>query len=281
MMLLDRALYQRILEHSCAAVDAAAAETAPFPHAKFAGIFPADVYQRLLDCYPQARCFERANPKHHSNSYGGSTRRKMCLNETWLADLSAADHALWATVRAAISAPAFRNAVFAKVASGLRRRFGVAADQIEEIPAYPRGQLYSEIEGYRIAPHPDTREKIVTMQFAFAADDSLEHVGTEFYTRSLNPLSLLREPRGFDIATTMPFLPNCAYAFSVLNTVGLKSWHGRSTIPPTNGVRNSLLHIWYTEPDESDAELAEYQQFLDDDEPRILKFPQYRLARAA
>ena len=279
-MLLDRGLFQRILDHSCAVIDAAAAETSPFPHAIFAGVFPADVYQQLLDCYPPARCFEKANPKHHSNAYGGSTRQKMCLNETWLADLPAEEHTLWATVRAAISAPEFRNAVFAKVAGGLRRRFGVSA---EELPAYPRGQLYSEVEGYRIAPHPDTREKIVTMQFAFPADDSLRQVGTEFYTRSLNPLSLLREPRGFDVATTMPFLPNCAYAFAVLNATGLKSWHGRSTIPPTSGVRNSLLHIWYAEPDESDAELAEYQAFLNEaeEEPRILKFPQHRLARAA
>ena len=261
-MLLDRSLYERTMKHVLTVIENTSAEESPFPHVVLKGIFPGDVYQRLLDSYPPEDFFTRANPKHHTNEYGAATRQRMSLTEGSLSGLSDKDHALWATVRAAISSKETRNGIFSKLSSGLCRRFGVQPKQIPAIPAFPRGQLYSETEGYRIAPHPDTREKIVTMQFAFPHDDSLQHVGTEFYQRSLNPLHLLREPRGFAIVKSMPFLPNYAYAFSVLNEIRLKSWHGRSTIPPTNKVRNTLLHIWYAEADESDQELVAYQRFL-------------------
>ncbi|WP_397571038.1 hypothetical protein [Schlesneria sp. T3-172] len=262
-MLLNRSLYCRLIDHGLNVVSKTEPQDYPFPHVLFDGIFPDDIYRRLLKSYPSAEHFVKANQKHHSNEYGGSTRQRMSLCESALNSLNEQDHMLWSTVRAAISSTEFRDAVFQKLSTGLCRRFKVRAAELPTIPAYPRGQLYSETEGYRITPHPDTREKIVTMQFAFPSDDSLASVGTEFYTRSLNPAHYLREPRGFTISKTMPFLPNHAYAFSVLNDLGLKSWHGRSTIPPMDRVRNTLLHIWYAEPDESDKDLVAYRKFLE------------------
>ena len=261
-MLLDRALYERLVTHFRNAVQNSSAEESPFPHVLIKGVFPDEVYRKLIQAYPSVTCFTKANPKHHSNEYGGSTRQRMTLCEESLSQLPDPQHRLWATVRAAISSTHFRNEIFSKLSGGLCRRYRIAPEQLNSIPAFPRGQLYSEIEGFRIAPHPDTRDKIVTMQFAFPEDESLMEVGTEFYSRSLNPLNLLREPRGFVVSRVMPFLPNHAYAFSVLNDVGLKSWHGRSTIPPMNQIRNSLLHIWYADPDETHQELASYQKFI-------------------
>lgn len=261
-MFLDRRLYQYVLEHSLDAVAKTPAETEPFPHISIADVFPQDVYQQLTQAFPAEDQLLAANPKHHTNEYGGSTRRRMVLSEASLNFLSPTDHKLWATVRAAICSTAFRDAIFAKVSSGLCRRFRTTGDRLSQIAAYPRGILFSESDGYRIAPHPDTTEKIVTMQFAFPDDESLAEIGTEFYQRSVNPMHLMREPRGFVVAKTMPFLPNRAYAFSVLNTVGLKSWHGRCTIRPVDGLRKSLLHIWYTEPDQTHGDLEAYQQFL-------------------
>lgn len=261
-MLLDRALYERTVEHCCRVINQTPSSDDPFPHILIKGVFPEDLFQELLSCYPPAEAFTKANPKHHSNEYGGSTRQRMTLCEEMLSTLSDPHHRIWATVRAAISCRRVRDAIFAKLSTGLCRRFKTSKENLGAIPAFPRGQLYSEVEGYRIAPHPDTREKIVTMQFAFPSDHSLVDMGTEFYTRSLNPLDYVREPRGFKIAKSMPFLPNHAYAFSVLNDFGLKSWHGRSTLPPNNLVRNTLLHIWYAEPDETDRELDTYQQYL-------------------
>jgi len=98
------------------------------------------------------------------------------------------------------------------------------------------------------------------MQFAFPADERMKEVGTEFYSRSVNPRAWLREPRGFTIDKTMPFLPNHAYAFSVLNTLTLKSWDGRCKIASIDGVRNSLLQIWYAKADDAHHDLEDYER---------------------
>src|SRR5262249_17242079 len=116
--------------------------------------------------------------------------------------------------------------------------------------------------GYAIKPHPDTRRKVVTMQIALPRDDSQRELGTEFYRRSLNPLTLTRAPHGFVIARTMDFLPNTAYAFSVLNTFRLKSWHGRSMIPVSLGERNSILNIWYENAEDANTDLIDENRWL-------------------
>jgi hypothetical protein len=263
-MFVDRPLLVRVVRQVVATVESTPVRTVPFPHAFFEGIFPEDVYRSALAAWPDKEAFSGASRRHHTDEYGGSTRSRLNLVEKSLAGLPAGSRRLWTTLRAAIGSPDVKRAVFDKLACGLARRFGTPPADAAATPAFPRDTLYSEKQGYRIAPHPDTREKIVTMQFAFPPDGRMKHIGTEFYSRSGNPLHWLREPRGFLVRETMPFLPNCAYAFSVLNTIGLKSWHGRSKIDAIDGVRNSLLHIWYAQPDETHAELEGY---LADAEP--------------
>ncbi len=257
-MFVDRPLFDRVVRHVVAAVGQTATRSEPFPFLIVEEIFPEDVYRTALAAWPGTEAFAGASRRHHTDEYGGSTRQRMNLVEKSLAELPVPARRTWTTLRAAIGSPDVKRAVFEKLAGGLARRFGTPPAKAVEVDAYPRDVLYTEKQGYRIAPHPDTREKIVTMQFAFPPDDRMKHVGTEFYSRSANPLHWLREPRGFVVRESMPFLPNCAYAFSVLNTIGLKSWHGRSKIESIDGVRNSLLHIWYATPDESHAELEGY-----------------------
>jgi len=101
------------------------------------------------------------------------------------------------------------------------------------------------------------------MQIALPRDDSQRDLGTEFYRRSRNPLSLARPPRGFVVARLMAFLPNTAYAFAVLNTLRLKSWHGRSSIPASQGERNSLLNIWYEKAEDANTDLIAENRLLE------------------
>jgi hypothetical protein len=100
------------------------------------------------------------------------------------------------------------------------------------------------------------------MQISLAPDATQADLGTEFYQRSLNPAHWLREPRGFEIAKRPPFLPNAAYAFSVLNTLRIKSWHGRSSLASGCGVRNSILNIWYEKPEHANRDLIAEQALL-------------------
>src|SRR5262249_6971864 len=143
------------------------------------------------------------------------------------------------------------------LAPGLSYRYAIDPRQAAELPGFALPELFHETSGYTIKPHPDTRRKVVTMQIALPKDASQRDLGTEFYQRSRNPLSLTRPPRGFTIAKRMEFLPNSAYAFSVLNTFRLKSWHGRSTIPDRAGERNSILNIWYEKASDANGDLIE------------------------
>jgi hypothetical protein len=122
--------------------------------------------------------------------------------------------------------------------------------------AYPLPELFRETAGYVIKPHPDTRRKVVTMQIALPPDASQRDLGTEFYRRSWNPLALLREPRSFETVKRAPFLPNVAYAFVVINSLWLKSWHGRTTLRAGIGVRNTILNIWYADAKDANPDLV-------------------------
>ena len=99
------------------------------------------------------------------------------------------------------------------------------------------------------------------MQIALPTDRSQKDLGTEFYRRAIRPSSWLREPRGFDIAKRMPFLPNAAFAFVVLNGIGLKSWHGRTMIEGQETgegtARRSILNIWYDNVENACTDIAD------------------------
>lgn len=245
----------RALAHMVGTIESAPAEHDPFPHVIAHGIFPGDLYQEMLALLPEDSQYEAFAYEKHSND-GASNRGRFQLTDAWLDRLSGRQRSLWQGVRDALGAPEFKNAVFQKLCVGLAFRFNLPEDKASRVPAYPLPELFRETSGYSIKPHPDTRKKIVTMQIALPADRTQQHLGTQFYRRSLNPLHLLREPRGFEVAKQPPFLPNVAYAFSVINALSLKSWHGRTTLAGEVGVRNTILNIWYADPAQGNPDIV-------------------------
>jgi hypothetical protein len=191
------------------------------------------------------RCSRPCLSRNKWNRWAGSTRT---VTPQGLEKLPSEHREIWEGVRQALSAPQFKLAVFGKLKGGLSFRYGVPESEVKKIEGHPMTTLIRETEGYSIAPHPDTRKKIVTMQFALPHDEAQKDLGTTFYQRSLAPADWLKTPRGFRTAKQMPFIPNCCYAFAVLNTLTLKSWHGREEIQGDQGIRSSLLHIYYTKP---------------------------------
>lgn len=251
----DRTLRNRIIDHMTAIVAAAPFESDPFPHVLIRGFFPKDVYERMLASLPPRTCYEDFSYEKHQTD-GQSNRHRFQMNNEQLDQLDGPLRTFWYTIRAALGSPALKSAVFDKVSPGLAHRYGIRAEAARSLPGFALPELFHEAKGYSIKPHPDTRKKVVTMQIALPRDESQRDLGTEFYRRSFNPLALLRDPRGFDIAKHMPFLPNTAYAFAVLNTLTLKSWHGKSTIPAELGERNSILNIWYEKAENANTDLV-------------------------
>jgi hypothetical protein len=246
----------RLSSHMVNAVRSAQAEVNPFPHSIIPNFFPQNVDDDLLALLPKNEQYEAfAYGKHHSVD-GSSNRLRFRMQNEWLDRLSPGQRSFWYDVRHALGSQALKRAVYEKVKAGLAFRFGVAESEVNTISGYALPELFRELSSYHIKPHPDTRRKVVTMQISLPSDSSQRHLGTEFYKRSLNPLHLMREPRGFEIVKCTPFLPNSAYCFSVLNNVSWKSWHGRSTLPANSGVRNSILNIWYLNADDANLDLA-------------------------
>lgn len=244
---LQAHVQNEVLVHLLTRLSSVAAEDRPFPHFFVENIFPQHIYEALLESLPAMERMESMGRKHQ-NGDGTYNRFQMPVTTQGLEQLPSEHRQLWQGVRQALAAPQFKLAVFGKLKQRLSFRYGVPESEVKKIEGHPQTSLIRETEGYSIAPHPDTRKKIVTMQFALPADDSQKDLGTTFYQRSLAPADWLKTPRGFRTAKQMPFLPNCCYGFAVLNTLTLKSWHGREEIQGDQGIRSSLLHIYYTQP---------------------------------
>jgi hypothetical protein len=241
----DPALRQAILQHMLAAIAATPVLDDPFPHIIVRGFFPESVYQRLLEYLPDTTQYTQHSYKRHLAKNGETNRLRFGLENASLATLSREQQVFWHTVRCALGSVPLKEGIFNHLQKGLAYRYGCDPAEAKSLPGFAQPELIRETAGYTIAPHPDTRKKVVTMQIALPRDDSQIHLGTEYYRRSFNPMAWLREPRGFEIVKTTPFLPNTAAAFVVLNTFGLKSWHGRTALNSTSGIRNSILSIWY------------------------------------
>jgi hypothetical protein len=259
MTQIDLALRRRCIDHMIRAIAETPTMTDPFPHFVVRCFFPNAVYSDLLELLPDSSHYEVTGYDRHQNAYGEGNRKCFNMRNDRLDRLDRRGHTFWRTIRSALGSPELKRASYAKLSTGLALRYSLSDSpgEIADIPGFAMPELFRESGGYNIKPHPDTRQKVVTMQIALPRDASQRELGTEFYRRSINPLSLIRPPRGFSIVKTMEFLPNTAYAFSVLNTLRLKSWHGRTVIADSSGERNSILNIWYEKPKYGAAEVHE------------------------
>jgi len=263
MIDIDLSLRKRCLDHLAKVLAKTPLVIEPFPHFVVPGFFPDDVYDTLLELLPEISHYEPFDYEKHKGSGGESNRHRFELSNARLERLDPRRQSFWRTIRSVAGSAELKRLAFEKLAPGLAYRYAIDPCEVASLPGYALPELFHETAGYAIKPHPDTRRKVVTMQIALPRDASQRELGTEFYRRSRNPISLIRPPRGFHVAKRMDFLPNTAYAFSVLNTLRLKSWHGRSTIPNCLGERNSILNIWYEKADDANPDLIEENRQLE------------------
>ena len=250
---------QEALAHMIKRVAATSFQNDPFPHVSIQQFFPEAIYRRILDALPTDECYTNCDVEKNRGYDGAINRSRLQLTNEQLDRLPTELQSFWLGVRDALGSPALKQAVFNKLAPGLSFRYGLSNQAAADVEAYPRPELFREKKGFRIAPHPDTRGKVVTMQVSLAADESQEHLGTGFYRRSFSPSAWMREPRGFEVVKRMPFSPNAAYGFVVLNTLTKRSWHGRETLDGDSGVRNSILHIYYAKRHHANADIVREQ----------------------
>jgi hypothetical protein len=247
---IDLALRRHVVDHTVRAIAATRVENDPFPHIAVHSFLPPDVYAEVVNRPLAADHYE-------AFAHGYKNRGRVRFDSDSLRRLPAAEQTLWFSIRSALGSVELKQAVFGKFAAALARRFGCDPAAAPGLDGFALPELYRETEGYSIKPHPDTRKKVVTMQISLARDETQAELGTEFYRLSLNPGRWAPEFKGFEMVRRMPFSPNSGYAFVVFNTLQVRSWHGRSELPKGCGVRDSLLNIWYANPEHANRELVE------------------------
>jgi hypothetical protein len=224
----------------------------PFAHLYVERVFPADVYLSMLEYLPPMELYAPDNPRKYARAaalqgllHVSSCRYTFALHERNLERLSGAAREIWSGVAAALTAPELKERIFSRLSSDLCRRFHLGERELQQVVVYPRPSLVRDLSGYWIAPHPDTRAKVVTAQFYLAPDESQRALGTTLYRRHLfDPRNLISLKNMFEKVKQFDFLPNSGYAFAV----GRHSWHGRERVPNDAGERNSILLFYYSDP---------------------------------
>jgi hypothetical protein len=248
---------EQVLAHMLQRLEATKTCEDPYPHFWLREVFPPEIYQQMLHRQPQDSDFLPQKAERFYKQDGTSTRLQLPVLEHHLVKLPGENGEFWLGIHDVLHSRELKQAVYRKLAAGLMYRYGVAEAAVEDLPGVPAPRFFRERDGYAIAPHPDTRRKIVTLQFALSEDRTQLDLGTGIYVRSLLPGDWLGQPsgfRGFRKVQQYPFEPNSAFAFSVLNSIGKKSWHGREKLAGDCGVRNSILTIYYATQADVDIE---------------------------
>ena len=248
---------EQVLAHMLRRLEETTTCESPYPHFWLREVFPPDVYSQMLERLPADAAFLPLKADRFYKQDGTSTRLQLPVLEQYLVKLPGDAADFWLGIHDVLHSRELKQAVYRRLAPGLSYRFGVPPTEVEELPGVPAPRFFRERDGYAIAPHPDTRRKIVTLQFALPEDRSQLDLGTGIYVRSLLPADWLRQERGFRgfrKVQQYPFEPNSAFAFSVLNSLGKKSWHGREKLDGDAGVRNSILTIYYATQADVDIE---------------------------
>src|SRR5262249_16696619 len=151
-------------EHLVGKIASTPAQDEPFSPIYLEGVFPEDVSRQLLSHLPDPAWYSAAAERHYGRGNGGPVRSMSLLTPPNLAGLPDLPRELWEGIAAALTAPELKLVLFRKLARDLAFRYGVPKAEVGRLAGYSRPTLYRETEGFEIAPHPDTRRKVVTMQ---------------------------------------------------------------------------------------------------------------------
>lgn len=234
-----RSIEKKILKHLINAIEHTDAIDEPYCHYYLESAFPPDVYEDMLDHLPEPEDYRPLNLKEWSRANGESTRDRLFLSEEGLAGLPAGTRQFWQSIAAVLTSETLKRVIFTKLAKDIALRFDCQVSDVPDIKGYPRAVLMRDTEGYRIKPHPDGTNRIVTMLYYLPPDKSQEDLGTSVYIKQ--PWTKRVFGDKFKEVARFPFRPNSTCAFVVNRLPEKTSWHGRELVSADAGVRNLIL----------------------------------------
>jgi len=221
----------RIIEHFDYSLAAGEKITKPYLLYNFKP-FPDDVYRAMLHHLPADEAY---SPMRHPEALrpdGTSARSEFSFTPNYLKRLPPEQRDFWGDLAEILRAQELCDIYKKYLAPELIKRFNMP---LSEIPANPAPMLLRDTYGYKISIHHDTDTKVMTTQYYLPADESQKHLGT-----------IINESKGggkYDEARQFEFVPNRGYCFSVSKY----SWHSVKPMAPEDGVRNSLMLLYYVD----------------------------------
>jgi hypothetical protein len=219
----DTQYFAPLRDHLVSKVREAPLDTDPFCHTYIEQVFPASLYPSLLRNLPPPDLYAPLNPRRWVRADGTSTRDMFYLTPENLAKLPCEVRAVWRSVLNALTDGQFKKALFGRLARDMAERFNITEDRVPDLACVYDLSLVRDTEDYRIKPHPDGLNNLVTMQFYLPEDESNLDLGTSVYRRLKRLIG-----SSFEEVKRFPFKPNSAYAFAVSQGPKRTSWHGRT-----------------------------------------------------
>ena len=251
----DVTLSARIADHMAQAIRDTAVDTTPCQHAMLSGLFPDDVYDRMLQNIPARDAFRPMSMELFHDENGVSTRDLIELPEIGVERISKDQQSLWWAVGTAIMSHKVKSAVFDGLAEDLAPVLNVDKSKVNNQNVFVSTALRFETESYYMPPHFDDLPRVATMLIYLPEDDSLDGLGTSLYDYAP------KWQRPFRAAhrelRRAPFLPNSGIFFSGNGRKKRPGWHGferadKATLG--DAPRISLLTTWYTGTSETHAD---------------------------
>ncbi|WP_022724512.1 hypothetical protein [Rhodopseudomonas sp. B29] len=225
---------EALIQHIVAAIDRARVEPKPFYHLEFDGIFPDEVYAKMLEALPNSRDYRPMHGRSKGNDLadGTHTRVKIDLFPEYIRHLPTGKRAIWRVVGAALCSEPVKDAFRRKLAPALEKRFGAG---FQSVGMFPIPILTRDIPGYKITPHTDTHWKGITVQLYLPRDEANTDIGTIFH--DVLPDGSMPKAR------QMRFAPNSGYAFAV----GNDTWHSADPVHDRVETRDSILLTYFVD----------------------------------
>ena len=127
----------------------------------------------------------------------------------------------------------FHEAALAEAeASDRLRDAGVVRSPIDGIPVSVKDLC--DVAGYKILPHQDIPEELITTQFYLPRDRGRAYLGTWLYEQGAN------DPDEYRKVKQIEFFSNSGYSFKVSET----SWHGVEETHAAESPRDTLMIIY-------------------------------------
>lgn len=191
----------------------------PFPHLYVRNVFPDQIYEQLL----------KNKPKHSKlptlQQIGLTTyhqpRKALVLTDDGISKLIGEQHTFWSNFIEWICSEEFKSIVISKFGELITQRFTDKNINFDCTAKY-----LHDTKGYKLGPHTDRADKVVTLLFYLPDDDSLQQLGTSIYKPKNSNFICEGGPHydvdRFDLYKTSKFLPNSLFGFFKTNN----SFHG-------------------------------------------------------